>query len=200
MKAIPHPITTTPHPSIIQNLSPIGDTKMKEEKTKREIRVPRIVVYLISTLVCMLMAVVFTLCFGVVNAIDCLTVVAEIYVLASVVTNIGERLSAKKYHLLTSKYWVMMALILACDGLFAFSSYSSTMEILAIRGAFFLLALIVTILFAVFVYKPSVITLMTTAEENTVKMLGDYLGDTEKAKGVIALLKAPKKEEEKSEE
>lgn len=173
---------------------------MKEEKTKREIRVPRIVVYLISTLVCMLMAVVFTLCFGVVNAIDCLTVVAEIYVLASVVTNIGERLSAKKYHLLTSKYWVMMALILACDGLFAFSSYSSTMEILAIRGAFFLLALIVTILFAVFVYKPSVITLMTTAEENTVKMLGDYLGDTEKAKGVIALLKAPKKEEEKSEE
>lgn len=182
---------------------------MKEEKTKREIRVPRIVVYIVSVLVCMLMAVVFTLCFGVVNAIDCLTVVAEVYVLASVVTNIGERLSAKKYHLLTSKYWVMMALILACDGLFAFSSYSSTMEILAVRGAFFLIVLIGTILFAVFVYKPSVITLMTTAEENTAEMIKGYLDENaglineEKAKGVIALLKAPKalkKEEEKSEE
>lgn len=204
MKAIPHSST-----SPIQNLSPIGDTKMKEEKTKREIRVPRILVYVISVLVCMLMAVVFTLCFGVVNAIDCLTVVAEVYVLASVVTNIGERLSAKKYHLLTSKYWVMMALILACDGLFAFSSYSSTMEILAVRGAFFLIVLIGTILFAVFVYKPSVITLMTTAEENTAEMIKGYLDENaglineEKAKGVIALLKAPKapkKEEEKSEE
>lgn len=200
---------TIPRSSSLQNLSPIGDTKMKEEKTKREIRVPRIAVYVVSVLVCMLMAVVFTLCFGVVNAIDCLTVVAEVYVLASVVTNIGERLSAKKYHLLTSKYWVMMALILACDGLFAFSSYSTTMEILAVRGAFFLFALIATILFAVFVYKPSVIALMTTAEENTVGMIKGYLDENtaltneEKAKGVIALLKAPKtlkKEEEKSEE
>lgn len=94
-----------------------------------------------------------------------------------------------------------MALILVCDGLFAFSSYSTTMEILAVRGAFFLFALIGTILFTVFVYKPSVVTLMATAEENTVKGIAEILGgDEEKAKAVIAFLKAPKKEEEKSEE
>ena len=196
MKTIPHV-----SPSY---LSPIGENIM--EKEKKEIRIPRIVVYLVSVLVCMAIAVVFTLLFGIVNAIDCLTVVAEVAVLSSVVTNIGERLFAKKYHLLTSKYWVMMALVLACDGLFAFSSYSTTIEILGVRGAFFLIVLIVTILFAVFVYKPSVANLMATAEENTItgitKVLVDNSGKTEeeKAKAVVAFLKAPKKEEEKSEE
>lgn len=173
---------------------------MKEEKTKKEIRIPRIMVYLVSVLVCMAIAVGFTLLFGVAYAIDCLTVVAEVAVLSSVITNVAERLFARKYHLLTAKYWVMMALVLICDALFAFASYSSTMEILGVRGAFFLVVLIGTILFALFVYKPSVITLMATAEENTVKMIAEYLGDEEKARGVIALLKAPKKEEEKSEE
>ena len=205
MKTIPHTTATVP-----ASLPPSAPTTpalstyrryiMKEEKTKKEIRIPRIMVYLVSVLVCMAIAVGFTLLFGVAYAIDCLTVVAEVAVLSSVVTNIGERLFAKKYHLLTSKYWVMMALILACDALFAFASYSSTMEVLGVRGAFFLVVLIGTILFALFVYKPSVVTLMATAEENTVKMIAEYLGDEEKAKGVIALLKAPKKEEEKSEE
>ena len=175
---------------------------MKEEKTKKEkkqVRIPRIAVYLVASLVCILIAVGFALLFGVANAIDCLTVVAEIYVLTSVITNIGERLFAKKYHLLTSKYWVMMILILVCDALFAFASYSTTMDILAVRGAFFLIVLIGTILFSLFVYKPSVIALVSEAEENTIKMLAEYLGNEEKAKGVVALLKAPKKEEEKSE-
>ena len=181
-----------------QPFQPIGENIM--EKERKEIRIPRIAVYLVSVLVCMTIAVVFTLLFGIVNAIDCLTVVAEVTVLSSVVTNVGERLFAKKYHLLTAKYWVMMALILVCDGLFAFSSYSATVEILGVRGTFFLFALIGTILFAIFVYKPSVVTLMATAEENTVEMIAEYLGDEEKAKGVIALLKAPKKKEEKSEE
>lgn len=172
-----------------------------EEKTKKEkVRIPRIMVYLVSALVCALIGVGFALFFGVSNAIDCLTVIAEAYVLASVVTNIGERLFAKKYHLLTSKYWVMMALILACDGLFAFASYSTTMEILGVRGAFFLFALIATILFALFVYKPSVVLLLEAVEENTVKMLTAYLGNEEKAKGVIALLKEPPKEEEEENE
>lgn len=187
-------------PSTTRLFQPIGDTKMKEEKTKKEIRIPRIMVYLVSVLVCMAIAVGFTLLFGVAYAIDCLTVVAEVAVLSSVITNVAERLFARKYHLLTAKYWVMMALVLICDALFAFASYSSTMEILGVRGAFFLVVLIGTILFALFVYKPSVITLMATAEENTVKMIAEYLGDEEKARGVIALLKAPKKEEEKSEE
>lgn len=214
MKAIPHEIAEAEKPEApaftsfpatssltpTQLFQPIGDTKMKEEKTKKEIRIPRIMVYLVSVLVCMAIAVGFTLLFGVAYAIDCLTVVAEVAVLSSVVTNIGERLFAKKYHLLTSKYWVMMALVLACDALFAFASYSSTMEVLGVRGAFFLVVLIGTVLFALFVYKPSVVTLMATAEENTVKMIAEYLGDEEKARGVIALLKAPKKEEEKSEE
>lgn len=189
-------------PSPISHLSPIGDTIMKEEKTKKEkkqVRIPRIAVYLVASLVCILIAVGFALLFGVANAIDCLTVVAEIYVLTSVVTNIGERLFAKKYHLLTSKYWVMMILILVCDALFAFASYSATMDILAVRGAFFLIVLIGTILFSLFVYKPSVVALVSEAEENTIKMLAEYLGNEEKAKGVVALLKAPKKEEEKSE-
>jgi glycosyltransferase involved in cell wall biosynthesis len=101
-----------------------------------------------------------------------------------------------------------MALILITDGLFAFTSYSTTMEVLGVRGAFFLLVLIVTILFALFVYKPSVVTLMATAEENTVKGITGILienkGKTEEetAKAVVAFLKNPVKgkEEEKSEE
>jgi hypothetical protein len=205
MKTIPHsslPSLPSPSPNIFQ---PIGDTKMKEEskKEKKEIRIPRVAVYLVSVLVCMLIAVGFTLLFGVAYAIDCITVVAEVGVLMAVVLNISERLAAKKYHLLTSKYWVQMALILITDGLFAFTSYSTTMEILGVRGAFFLLVLIVTILFALFVYKPSVVTLMATAEENTVKGIAEILGgDEEKAKAVVAFLKNPvkEKEEEKSEE
>ena len=208
MKAIPH--ASLPSPSSPNIFQPIGDTKMKEEskKEKKEIRIPRVAVYLVSVLVCMLIAVGFTLLFGVAYAIDCITVVAEVGVLMAVVLNISERLAAKKYHLLTSKYWVQMALILVTDGLFAFTSYSTTMEILGVRGAFFLLVLIVTILFALFVYKPSVATLMATAEENTVKGIAEILienkGKTEEetAKAVVAFLKNPvkEKEEEKSEE
>ena len=214
MKTIPHvleentPLSPLPHSSPSPSLNifqPIGDTKMKEEskKEKKEIRIPRVAVYLVSVLVCMLIAVGFTLLFGVAYAIDCITVVAEVGVLMAVVLNIAERLAAKKYHLLTSKYWVQMALILITDGLFAFTSYSTTMEILGVRGAFFLLVLIVTILFALFVYKPSVVTLMATAEENTVKGIAEILGgDEETAKAVVAFLKNPvkEKEEEKSEE
>lgn len=171
-----------------------NETKVEE---KKEIRIPKVVVYILATLLVILVVVGVSLLFGVGNAIDCITVAAILAVLSHVLFDIGEKLNTRKYAL-TPKYWLMCTMILLCDLTFFFTSQSKTMEVLPIRASLFGVVLIATIFYAYFVYKPSVMALAQKLEENLAKAFSAYIqanpGKTadEMGEGLVGLLKEGK--------
>ncbi len=171
--------------------------KEKETKKKREIRLPKVLVYFVASIVTAVLTVGVSLFFGVANAIDCITVVAEVFVLSSVLVDIVSKYNDRKYAL-TLKYWVMVALVLLCDLLFFFTSQSKTYEMLGIRGALFGLILVVAVFYCHYTYKPSVMTQASTLEDNLAKAFTAFitanpaLNAEEMGKGLVALLKEGK--------
>lgn len=171
--------------------------KEKTNETKKEIRIPKVVVYVLATIMVVLLSVGVSLLFGVGNAIDCITVAAIVAVLSHVLYDIGEKVSNRKYAL-TLKYWLMCALVLLCDLSFFFTSQSKTYEVLPIRASLFGVLLIATIFYAYFVYKPSVMSMAEQLEKNLAKAFADYItnntGKTpeEIGEGLVGLLKEGK--------
>ena len=99
---------------------------MKEkEKEKKQIRIPRLVVYIIALLTAIIVCVSMSFTFGVAYAAEFATVAIFNCVIAFVCYNIIDKWDEQPWRL-TPKYWGLVALILMSDVLFILSAKAST--------------------------------------------------------------------------
>lgn len=174
-------------------------------KEKKEMKIPRLVVYIFTFLAGVLISTAFGLAFGVNFALDFITSATIYGVLFIVFYNIFDKVDRYRYRL-TPKYWILIMLIVFCDFMFLFTSRSETIDVMLLRLAFWLVSLILTVCFAYFVYKPSQIELHLTVRDNTIEAISNYLAahgsltSRQAAEGIVALLEECKKNPIKEDE
>lgn len=170
--------------------------KEKEKKVK-EIRIPRLVVYLIALFAAIVICIGMSLTFGVAYAAEFATVAMFNCVIAFVVYNIIDKWDEQPWRL-TPKYWCLMAFILVSDALFILTAKASNRTSGAILGIGFLSSLVCLGIYASAVYVPSQKALLAEVKkkvkESVAGYINDHSGETPEqiADGLVELVMAPK--------
>lgn len=168
---------------------------------KKEIKIPRLWVYLAAFVSGLAVTTLFGLAFGVQYALDFVTNAAIFGVLFVTSYNVWDKVDKQKYRL-TWKYWVLIALIVVTDFLFLFAAKAETQELCTVRLCIFAVGLILTGFYAYFIYAPSQKEIFEAIKEASKAQIAAYLDEhgaepnETVAEGILELMFAPKKKEE----
>lgn len=169
---------------------------------KKEIRIPRLWVYVSAFLAGLAVTSVFGLAFGVEYAADFITNAAIFGVLFITASNVMDKVD-RQPHRLTVKYWVLIALVVVTDFLFLFAAKAGDKNTCIVRLCIFAVGLILTGFYAYFIYAPSQMELIEKMKEGSRVAIAQYLDENggkpveELAEGILALIFAPKPKREK---
>lgn len=170
-------------------------------KEKKEIRIPRLWVYVCAFLSGLFVTTAFGISQGVGYAADFITNSAIYGCIFVLTANVFDRVERQPYRL-TVKYWVLVAFILVTDFLFMFAARAVTKDDCIVRLCIFAVGLILTSFYAYFIYAPSQKEIFEEVKANAVEGIASYLdengGQPTKtlAEGIVEMLFAPKKKEE----
>ena len=168
---------------------------------KKEIKIPRLWVYLAAFVSGLAVTTLFGLAFGVQYALDFITNAAIFGVLFVTAYNVWDKVDKQKYRL-TWKYWVLIALIVVTDFLFLFAAKAETKEMCIVRLCIFLVGLILTGFYAYFIYAPSQHEIFAKIKEAAKVQIKEFLDEHAgeptdvQAEGILDMMLAPKKKEE----
>ena len=168
---------------------------------KKEIKIPRLWVYLAAFVSGLAVTTIFGLAFGVQYALDFVTNAAIFGVLFVTAYNVWDKVDKQTYRL-TWKYWVLIALIVVTDFLFLFAAKAEVRDTCIVRLCIFAVGLTITGFYAYFIYAPSQREIFAAVKEASKAQLKAYLeehaGESADvvAEGILELMFAPKKEEE----
>lgn len=168
---------------------------------KKEIRIPRLWVYLAAFGSGVVVTAILGILMGVPSAIDFVTYCGLFGILQTVSYNVWDKVDKARYRL-TWQYWTLIALIVAADALVAFSAMSGN----RFCGAICLVAGIsvaaIALIFAYCVYAPSQREIFNTVKDASKLQIKEYLdihlGEPTEAvaAGLIEMMLSPKKKEE----
>lgn len=168
---------------------------------KKEIKIPRLWVYLAAFVSGLAVTTLFGLAFGVQYALDFVTNAAIFGVLFVTAYNVWDKVDKQKYRL-TWKYWVLIALIVVTDFLFLFAAKADTKDTCVVRLCIFAVGLILTGFYAYFIYAPSQKEIFEEVKEASKTQIREFLdehaGESTDvlAEGILELMFAPKQKEE----
>lgn len=171
---------------------------------RKEIRIPRLWVYVSAFVAGLIVTTGFGLAFGVEYCLDFVTNAAIFGVLFVTAYNVFDKIDKQPYRL-TWKYWVLIALIVVTDFLFLFAAKAETQDMCIVRLCIFAVGLILTGFYAYFIYAPSQREMFAeineAAKAEIAKYLNEHSGEDNMvvAEGILDILFAPKKKEEPSE-
>lgn len=169
---------------------------------KKEIRIPRLWVYVSAFFAGLVVTTGFGLAFGVEYALDLVTNCAIYSVLSIAAYNVFDKVDRQPYRL-TAKYWVLMALIVVTDFLFLFAAKADTKDLCVVRLCIFAVSLILTGFYAYFIYAPSQVEIVENVKNEAKNGIAQYLNEhggeapETLAEGILALIFAPKVKEPK---
>lgn len=168
---------------------------------KKEIRIPRLWVYLAAFGSGVVVTAILGILMGVPSAIDFVTYCALFGVIQTVSYNVWDKVEKARYRL-TWQYWTLIGLIILSDALVAFSAMSGDHFWGAICLVAGLSVAAIAFIFAYCVYAPSQKEIFATVKEASKAQLKEYLdahageASEEVAEGILELMFAPKKKEE----
>ena len=178
---------------------------MKEkEKEKKQIRIPRLVVYIIALLTAIIVCVSMSFTFGVAYAAEFATVAIFNCVIAFVCYNIIDKWDEQPWRL-TPKYWGLVALILMSDVLFIQSAKASTKYWGCILSIGLLASIGILVIYTVAIYVPSQRQLLAEVKQKVKDAVAGYLNahsgeaPEQLADGLVEVVMAPKEHVVKSE-
>ena len=170
--------------------------KEKEKKVK-EIRIPRLAVYLIALFAAIAICIGMSLAFGVAYAAEFATVAIFNCVIAFVAYNIIDKWDEQPWRL-TPKYWGLVVFILVSDALWILTAKASDPTNGMILGIGFLASLVCLVIYTYAIYAPSQKALLSDVKkkvkEAVAKYISDHSGETPEqvAEGLVEVVMAPK--------
>lgn len=170
--------------------------KEKEKKAK-EIRIPRLAVYLIALFTAIVICIAMSLAFGVAYAAEFATVAIFNCVIAFVAYNIIDKWDEQPWRL-TPKYWGLVAFILVADALFIFTAKASDATSGMILGIGFLASIVCLVIYTYAIYAPSQKALLAEVKQKVKDAVAQYISDhsgespEQVAEGLVELVMAPK--------
>ncbi|MGN1190935.1 MAG: hypothetical protein ACI4SL_11145 [Candidatus Ornithospirochaeta sp.] len=170
--------------------------KEKEKKVK-EIRIPRLAVYLIALFTAIVICIAMSLSFGIAYAAEFATVAIFNCVIAFVAYNIIDKWDEQPWRL-TPKYWGLVALILMSDVLWILSAKSSTKYWGLILFIGFLASVGILAIYTAAIYVPSQRQLLAEVKQKVKDAVAQYISDhsgespEQVAEGLVELVMAPK--------
>ena len=168
---------------------------------KKEIRIPRLWVYVSAFVTGVIVTMAFGMVFGFESAVTFLTTALIYGVLFICSYNVFDKIDKQPYRL-TWKYWTLIGLIVLSDFLFLFLAKAPTKAAGQFRAGLFVAALVATICFAYYTYRPEQIEIFSKIKEASkmeiVKFLEEHVGESNEAlaEGILGVMFAPKKKEE----
>ena len=178
---------------------------MKEkEKEKKQIRIPRLVVYVIALLVAITACVAMSFTFGVAYAAEFATVAIFNCVIAFVCYNIIDKWDEQPWRL-TPKYWGLVALILVSDVLWLLTAKAATKAWGFILAIGFVSSVAILAIYTAAIYVPSQRQLLAEVKQKVKDAVAGYLNahsgeaPEQLADGLVEVVMAPKEHVVKSE-
>lgn len=170
---------------------------------KREIKIPRLWVYVSAFATGVLVTSLMALCFGAEEAIEFFTQTLIFGVVFIASSNVFEKIDRQPYRL-TWKYWTLIGLVVLSDFLFLFLAKAPTPEDGKLRLGIFVASLVATVCFAYYTYKPEQMEISEKVKKVIATYLEENAGKTndEIADGIFQFVYAPqrKKKTEEGEE
>lgn len=171
---------------------------MKEkEKKLKEIKIPRLAVYIVALFAAIVICIGMFFTFGVAYVAEFATLAVFNCVIAFVAYNIIDKWDEQPWRL-TPSYWGEVVLIVLTDVLFIFTAKAST----AFWGGILVAALIasgaVLLIYTFAIYSPKQMALLADVKkkvkEAVAKYIGEHTGETPEAvaDGLVELVMAPK--------
>lgn len=171
---------------------------MKEKENKvKEIRIPRLAVYLIALFAAIVICFGMSLTFGVAYAAEFVTVAIFNCVIAFVAYNIIDKWDEQPWRL-TPSYWVEEALIVLADVLFILTAKSSS----AFAGGILFVAMLASIavlwIYTFAIYAPRQKALLSDVKKKVKEAVAGYINDhsgetpEQLADGLVEVVMAPK--------
>lgn len=168
---------------------------------KKEIKIPRLWVYLAAFVSGFAVTAVLGVLMGVPSALDFVTFAGLFGVIQTVSYNVWDKVDKQRYRL-TWQYWTLIGLILASDALIAYSALSGShyWGSMSLVAGVFMAA--VACIFAYSIYAPSQKAIFAEVKEASIAQVKEYLdahmgeGTDAIAEGLIEMMLAPKAKEE----
>ena len=170
--------------------------KEKEKKVK-EIRIPRLAVYLIALFAAIVICIGMSLTFGVAYAAEFATVAIFNCVIAFVAYNIIDKWDEQPWRL-TPKYWGLVVFIMVSDTLWILTAKASSPTNGMILGIGFIASLVCLVIYTYAIYAPSQKALLAEVKkkvkESVTGYINEHSGETPEqiADGLVELVMAPK--------
>lgn len=165
---------------------------------KKEMRIPRLWVYICAFFAGLVVTACFGLGFGVEFAVSFLTESALYGILFITAYNVMDKVD-RQPHRLTVKYWVLIALIVVTDFLFLFAAKAEDKNTCIVRLCIFAVGLIFTGFYSYCIYAPSQKELFVQMKDEAKAGIAEYLREhagepsEDVAGGLMELIFAPKK-------
>ena len=170
--------------------------KEKEKKVK-EVKIPRLAVYLIALSAAIVICIGMSLVFGVAYAVEFATVAIFNCVIAFVAYNIIDKWDEQPWRL-TPSYWIEVVLIVLSDVLFILTAKSPS----AFAGGILFVATLSSVavlwIYTFAIYAPRQKALLSDVKKKVkgavAKYIGEHTGETPEtvADGLVELVLAPK--------
>ena len=168
-----------------------------KEKEKKEIRIPRLAVYLVALFIAITICIAMSLTFGVEYAVEFATVAIFNCVIAFVCYNIIDKWDEQPWRL-TPKYWGLVAFIVICDVLWILTAKAPDKTAGSILFVAFVASVVCLCIYTYAIYAPSQKTLLADVKKKVKEAVAGYLnahsGETPEqlADGLVEVVMAPK--------